>query len=60
MQEVEIRDVWSHNLEEELEYIRNLVKDYPMVAMVRPFLIYKFHLDVDPIISFWLTLFYYV
>lgn len=35
MQEVEIRDVWAHNLEEELGYIRKLVVDYPMVAMVR-------------------------
>jgi hypothetical protein len=34
MQEVEIRDVWAHNLEEELAYIRKLVIDYPMVAMV--------------------------
>ena len=35
MQEVEIRDVWAHNLEEELSYIRKLVIDYPVVAMVR-------------------------
>ena len=35
MQEVEIRDVWAHNLEEELAYIRKLVVDYPIVAMVR-------------------------
>jgi CCR4-NOT transcription complex subunit 7/8 len=33
MQEVEIRDVWAHNLEDELAYIRKLVVDYPMVAM---------------------------
>ncbi|XP_049849057.1 CCR4-NOT transcription complex subunit 7-like [Schistocerca gregaria] len=33
MQTLEIRDVWAHNLEEELNYIRELVSIYPMVAM---------------------------
>lgn len=31
----EIRDVWSHNLEAEMEVIRNLIEKYPYVAMVR-------------------------
>lgn len=34
MAEVEIRDVWDHNLEEEMTNIRNLVNEYPYVAMV--------------------------
>jgi hypothetical protein len=29
----EIRDVWAHNFEEEIEIIRGLVEDYPYIAM---------------------------
>jgi len=28
-----IREVWVHNLEEEMEVIRNLVEDYPFISM---------------------------
>lgn len=30
-----IRDVWKHNLEEEMALLRELVEDYPYIAMVR-------------------------
>ena len=30
---VEIRDVWASNLEEEMEHIREIIEDYPFVAM---------------------------
>jgi len=30
---VEIRDVWASNLDEEMGYIRKIVRDYPYVAM---------------------------
>ena len=33
---VEIRNVWADNLETEMVIIRDLVEDYPYVAMVRP------------------------
>lgn len=33
-QHVEIRDVWAHNLEEEMEKVREIVEKYPYVAMV--------------------------
>lgn len=32
-----IRDVWEHNLEEEMDNIRDLVDRYPYVAMVLSF-----------------------
>lgn len=32
-QHVEIRDVWAHNLEEEMEKVREIVEKYPYVAM---------------------------
>jgi CCR4-NOT transcription complex subunit 7/8 len=34
-----IREVWKHNLHEEMETLRNLVDKYPYVAMVRKLLI---------------------
>ena len=30
---IQIREVWNHNLEEELAFIRDIVDDYPYVAM---------------------------
>ena len=32
--EVEIRDVWASNLEEEMEKIREVIEKFPYVAMV--------------------------
>lgn len=32
---IEIRDVWESNLEEEMANIREILEDYPYVAMVR-------------------------
>ena len=31
----EIREVWEYNLEEEMAVIRDIVQDYPYLAMVR-------------------------
>ena len=31
---VEIRDVWMSNIDEEMENIRNIIEDFPYVAMV--------------------------
>lgn len=30
-----IREVWKHNLQEEIKMLRDLVDDYPYIAMVR-------------------------
>lgn len=30
-----IKEVWAENLEEEMAYLRDLVEDYPYLAMVR-------------------------
>lgn len=30
-----IREVWAENLEEEMAHLRDLVEDYPYLAMVR-------------------------
>lgn len=35
MPEFKIADVWSDNLEEEMEKIRQLVDKYPYIAMVK-------------------------
>lgn len=32
---VEIRDVWASNLDEEMANIRDIVEEYPYIAMVR-------------------------
>ena len=40
-----IRDVWSDNLDTELDIIRALVEDYPYVAMVPPPLCPHFYPD---------------
>jgi len=34
MEEPEIRDVWAENLDEEMAHIRDIVEDYPYIAMV--------------------------
>ena len=31
---VEIRDVWDYNLEEEMDNIRQIIEEYPYIAMV--------------------------
>lgn len=36
-----IKEVWAENLEEEMAYLRDLVEEYPYLAMVR---IYYTHL----------------
>lgn len=33
-----IRDVWKHNLAQEMAILRQLVEKYPYISMVRPFL----------------------
>jgi hypothetical protein len=33
-----IREVWAENLEEEMSHLRDLVEEYPYLAMVRLFL----------------------
>lgn len=33
-EECGIREVWSHNMEEEFHHIRRIVQQYPFVAMV--------------------------
>jgi CCR4-NOT transcription complex subunit 7/8 len=30
-----IKEVWAENLEEEMAYLRDLVEEYPYLAMVR-------------------------
>lgn len=41
-----IRDVWKHNLEEEMALLRELVEEYPYIAMVRKSHFYTdLHLD---------------
>ena len=35
--QIEIRDVWESNLDEEMANIREILEDYPYVAMVRVF-----------------------
>lgn len=37
---VEIRDVWDYNLEEEMDNIRQIIEDYPYIAMVAKKLIF--------------------
>jgi hypothetical protein len=37
--EPEIREVWAENLEEEMAHIRDIVEDYPYIAMVPPCII---------------------
>jgi len=32
-----IREVWAENLEEEMSHLRDLVEEYPYLAMVRCF-----------------------
>jgi CCR4-NOT transcription complex subunit 7/8 len=34
METIEIHDVWAHNLEEEFARIREIVVQYPFIAMV--------------------------
>ena len=34
---IEIRDVWASNLEEEMANIREILEDYPYIAMVRAY-----------------------
>lgn len=31
---IRIHDVWAHNLEEEFAKVREVVKEYPFIAMV--------------------------
>lgn len=40
---IKIIDVWEHNLEEEMEYIRHLIDKYPYIAMVG----YKLYCNCD-------------
>lgn len=35
MPSYDIREVWAHNLEEEMENIREVVEKYPYISMVR-------------------------
>lgn len=39
-----IKEVWAENLEEEMAYLRDLVEEYPYLAMVR---IYYTHLKTE-------------
>jgi CCR4-NOT transcription complex subunit 7/8 len=34
-----IRDVWKDNMEDEFANIRDIVEDYPFVAMVKTFIL---------------------
>ena len=48
---IEIRDVWESNLEEEMANIREILDDYPYVAMVRVLMLGCLCL---PIVLLWL------
>ena len=48
---IEIRDVWESNLEEEMANIREILDDYPYVAMVRVLMLQCLCL---PIVLLWL------
>lgn len=41
-----IKEVWADNLEEEMAYLRDLVEDYPYLAMVR-FFSFSFPFQLD-------------
>jgi hypothetical protein len=40
-----IREVWAHNLEDEMDRIRDIADSYPYIAMVCVFLIVNVHLS---------------
>lgn len=42
-----IREVWADNLEEEMAYLRDLVEDYPYLAMVTTLTTHTPCLDTD-------------
>ena len=37
--ESRIRNVWAHNLKQEMKALRDLVEEYPYIAMVRPLIL---------------------
>ena len=39
--EEHICEVWAHNLEEEMNRIRDIVEKYPYIAMVRTFYLHR-------------------
>lgn len=42
-----IKEVWAENLEEEMAYLRDLVEDYPYLAMVRKIHLKKLNLSTS-------------